>query len=166
MHPVLVPADCTDGFLGAYWRRPEAYLRPAIRAAISSLSLIDQDVVRTAMSPLAADLASGRWQARHSGLLTRGELDLGYRLVVARPRSAQPRSPAAPRGRLKGHRLEGTRLNEPPPFVPRSSVQALPRPLGSLRIEVVNVAPAAQQRGERRDQRRAPAATAKTTTRP
>lgn len=24
--PVPIPADCTDGFLGAYWRRPEAYL--------------------------------------------------------------------------------------------------------------------------------------------
>ena len=26
--PVLIPHDCTDGFLGAWWRRPEAYLRP------------------------------------------------------------------------------------------------------------------------------------------
>jgi hypothetical protein len=26
-----VPGDCTDGFLGAYWRRPQAYLDPAIR---------------------------------------------------------------------------------------------------------------------------------------
>lgn len=94
VHPVLVPADCTDGFLGAYWRRPEAYLRPAIRAAISSLSLIDQDAVRAAMSRLAADLAIGRWQARHRGLLTRGELDLGYRLVVARQRSPQARGAA------------------------------------------------------------------------
>ncbi len=94
VHPVLVPADCTDGFLGAYWRRPEAYLRPAVRAAISSLSLIDQDAVRAAMSRLAADLASGRWQARHGGLLTRGELDLGYRLVVAQQRSPLPRGAA------------------------------------------------------------------------
>jgi SAM-dependent methyltransferase len=91
VHPVLVPADCTDGFLGAYWRRPEAYLRPAIRAAISSLSLIDQDAVGEAMSRLAADLASGRWQTRHGGLLARGELDLGYRLVVARQRSPRAR---------------------------------------------------------------------------
>jgi ubiquinone/menaquinone biosynthesis C-methylase UbiE len=26
IRPVLVPHDCTDGFLGAYWRRPAAYL--------------------------------------------------------------------------------------------------------------------------------------------
>jgi len=81
VQPVLVPADCTDGFLGAYWRRPEAYLRPQVRAAISSLSLIDQDEVRAAMRRLAADLASGRWQDRHADLLTRTELDLGYRIV-------------------------------------------------------------------------------------
>jgi SAM-dependent methyltransferase len=82
--PVPVPADCTDGFLGAYWQRPGAYLRPAVRAAISSLSLIDQRVVGPAMDRLAADLASGRWRERHGDLLARSELDLGYRLVVAR----------------------------------------------------------------------------------
>ncbi len=36
VHPVSVPHDCSDGFLGAYWRRPEAYLDPAVRLAISS----------------------------------------------------------------------------------------------------------------------------------
>jgi Methyltransferase domain len=82
--PVLVPADCADGFLGAYWRRPGAYLRPAVRAAISSLSLLDQQVVGSAMTRLAADLSSGRWRERHGDLLARRELDLGYRLVVAR----------------------------------------------------------------------------------
>jgi SAM-dependent methyltransferase len=81
VQPVLVPADCTDGFLGAYWRRPEAYLRPEVRAAISSLSLIDQDEVGAAMRMLGADLASGRWHDRHADLLSRTELDLGYRLV-------------------------------------------------------------------------------------
>ena len=30
--PVPIPADCTDGFAGAYWRCPEAYLEPAVRS--------------------------------------------------------------------------------------------------------------------------------------
>ena len=30
--PVPIPPDCTDGFAGAYWRRPEAYLEPAVRS--------------------------------------------------------------------------------------------------------------------------------------
>ncbi len=28
--PLPVPHDCTDGVFGAYWRRPEAYLDPAV----------------------------------------------------------------------------------------------------------------------------------------
>jgi hypothetical protein len=34
--PVLVPHDCSDGFLYAYWRRPAAYLDPTIRSGSSS----------------------------------------------------------------------------------------------------------------------------------
>lgn len=34
--PVLVPHDCSDGFLYAYWRRPEAYLDARIRSGSSS----------------------------------------------------------------------------------------------------------------------------------
>ena len=30
---VPVPADCHDGFFCAYWRRPEAYLDPDVRAS-------------------------------------------------------------------------------------------------------------------------------------
>ena len=30
-----IPADCTDGFFGAYWRRPHAYLDSIVRGAIS-----------------------------------------------------------------------------------------------------------------------------------
>ena len=32
VEPVPVPADCTDGFTAAYWRRPDAYLDEAVRA--------------------------------------------------------------------------------------------------------------------------------------
>jgi hypothetical protein len=35
------------------------------------------------LEELRADLASGAWQMRHNDLLTRAELDIGYRLVVA-----------------------------------------------------------------------------------
>ncbi|MDH3694982.1 MAG: class I SAM-dependent methyltransferase [Gammaproteobacteria bacterium] len=31
-----IPHDCTDGFLGAYWRRPTAYLDEHVRSAIST----------------------------------------------------------------------------------------------------------------------------------
>jgi SAM-dependent methyltransferase len=81
--PVPVPWDCTDGFFGAYWRRPEMYLDRDARAAISALSLLDDAYVARAIEQLSSDLADGTWQARHAGLLALEELDLGYRLVIA-----------------------------------------------------------------------------------
>jgi SAM-dependent methyltransferase len=80
--PVPVPADCTDGFLAAYWRRPEAYLDENVRAAISTFSLLKPEVLQPALARLHADLADGTWQARYGGLLALEELDCGYRLVV------------------------------------------------------------------------------------
>jgi SAM-dependent methyltransferase len=83
---IPVPWDCTDGFLGAYWRRPEAYLDPGVRAAISSLVALG-DRAAGGLERLAADLRSGAWQRRHADLLELDELDLGYRLVVTRATS-------------------------------------------------------------------------------
>jgi Methyltransferase domain len=81
--PLLVPVDMVDGVLGAYWRRPEAYLDPAVRANCSGLALADPAVVARGVAALAADLDSGAWQERHADLLSCDALDLGYRLVVA-----------------------------------------------------------------------------------
>ncbi len=79
---VPVPWDCTDGFMGAYWRRPERYLDPEARNAISGISLLDPTIVARAMRALADDLESGAWHRRHADLLALEELDLGYRLVI------------------------------------------------------------------------------------
>jgi SAM-dependent methyltransferase len=81
--PLLVPSDMVDGVLGAYWRRPEAYLDPAVRANCSGLALADPSVVARGVAALAADLESGAWRERHADLLSRDRLDLGYRLVVS-----------------------------------------------------------------------------------
>jgi SAM-dependent methyltransferase len=83
---ISVPWDCSDGFLGAYWRRPHHYLDPDARAAISSLALMPQASVSAAMRDLERDLADGSWQARHADLATRADLDLGYRLIIATSR--------------------------------------------------------------------------------
>jgi SAM-dependent methyltransferase len=78
--PVPVPHDCRDGFLGAFWRRPAAYLDPAVRGAISSLAAIEGQAA-AGLERLRDDLESGAWRARHADLLELDELDLGYRLV-------------------------------------------------------------------------------------
>ena len=81
-HDVPVPHDCIDGFLGAHWRRPEAYLREDVRSATSVFARI-QDV-ESGVERLRHDLASGEWERRYGSLLERSELDVGYRLLVAR----------------------------------------------------------------------------------
>jgi SAM-dependent methyltransferase len=83
VRPVPIPHDCRDGFLGAFWRRPEAYLDPEVRAGISVFALLPQDEVAAAIEALRADLASGAWERRNADILERDELDLGFRVVVA-----------------------------------------------------------------------------------
>jgi SAM-dependent methyltransferase len=83
IEPVLVPHDCTDGFAAAYWRRPRAYLDPAVRAGISMLAQTGDDVLRPGLGQLSADLDSGRWHERHNELLLLEQFDAGYRLLIA-----------------------------------------------------------------------------------
>jgi SAM-dependent methyltransferase len=79
---VPVPWDCRDGFFSAFWRRPEAYLDPAVRAGISTMAR-REDELADGIARLRADLESGEWARRHADLLDLEELDLGYRLLVA-----------------------------------------------------------------------------------
>lgn len=75
---VPVPHDCIDGFLCAYWRRPELYLEPDRRAAISSFARINAD---QGLARLRDDLASGRWARHNHAVLSLDAKDLGYRVV-------------------------------------------------------------------------------------
>ena len=78
-----VPHDCVDGVMAAYWRRPERYLDPSVRASISGLALLPDRDIEPGMRRLAADLESGAWHERHRDLLELDEYDAGYRLVIA-----------------------------------------------------------------------------------
>jgi SAM-dependent methyltransferase len=80
---VPIPHDCRDGFLMAYWRRPEAYLDPAVRANISVFALLPRAEVDALVAGLRADLESGAWERRNADLLARDEYDFGYRILVA-----------------------------------------------------------------------------------
>ncbi len=76
-----IPHDCVDGFLGAYWRRPRAYLDAAVRGAISTFSKLAD--VEPGLDRLRRDLDDGTWARRHAALLERPDLDLGYRLAIS-----------------------------------------------------------------------------------
>ena len=80
---VPVPADCIDGFAGAYWCRPESYLDPSVRAGISSLAQLPPEVAERCVHRLRQDLVSGEWYARYGHLRQLPEIDLGYRLLIA-----------------------------------------------------------------------------------
>lgn len=83
---VPIPADCCDGFLGAYWQRPSFYLDVGVRQAISTFSKLND--VSSGLVRLKQDLADGTWYERHGDLLRLSEIDLGYRLIIARSESA------------------------------------------------------------------------------
>jgi SAM-dependent methyltransferase len=80
---VPIPHDCVDGFHGAFWRRPEAYLDPRIRSGISSYTAVSPEERDEGLRRLAEDVESGAWEDQHRDLLDLDELDLGYRLIVA-----------------------------------------------------------------------------------
>jgi len=79
--PILVPHDCTDGFLYAYWRRPHAYLDARIRSGSSSFWAIEN--VEPGLQKLQQDLETGEWNRRYADLLASDAYDAGYRLIVA-----------------------------------------------------------------------------------
>lgn len=80
--PVPIAHDCEDGFLGAYWRRPHAYLNETVRAGISTFHLVEAEEMLAGLAGLSEDLDNGSWEERYQDLLERDQLDLGYRLLV------------------------------------------------------------------------------------
>jgi len=79
--PIPIPHDCSDGFLAAYWRRPETYLDPDARGSISFFAKMDD--VEPRIARLRQDLEDGNWDRRHGDLRRETAMDFGYRLVIA-----------------------------------------------------------------------------------
>ncbi len=80
--PVPVPIDCVDGFMEAYYARPEAFLDDHVRAAQSSWGFVDAATTARITGRLLRDLESGRWEERHGDLRTQSEHDGSLTLVV------------------------------------------------------------------------------------
>ena len=81
--PMPVPRECTDGFMAAFWGRPEAYLDPEIRSGTSPWHQLPRAVVTRAIGDLQKDLESGEWDRRHGHLRQQSTLDVGLRLIRA-----------------------------------------------------------------------------------
>ena len=82
--PVAIPLDCTDGFVEAFYGRPERMLDPAVRRAQSGWTFVSPDVEPRFVAALSRDLESGVWDARYGHLRTQPTFDGGGRLVIRR----------------------------------------------------------------------------------
>jgi SAM-dependent methyltransferase len=85
VQPVLIPEDCQDAFVGAFWKRPAAFLDPLIQQANSAMAQLDAEVLSRGIDRLRNDLQSGRWSIRNSELQDLTALDVGIRLVIKDP---------------------------------------------------------------------------------
>ena len=79
--PLLIPDDCEDGFMAAYWKRPEAYLIEEIRQSISAFSKIEDP--SRGLKQLGKDIASGKWEEKNQVILKEKKLDAGYVIINA-----------------------------------------------------------------------------------
>jgi len=86
IRPLQIPSDCQDGFLTAFWKRPEAYLSSQVRQAMSPFSKIKN--LSEGLQKLADDLASGVWARKNHALLGSSYFDVGYRVIAAKVRNA------------------------------------------------------------------------------
>lgn len=80
---IPTPGDCTDGFVEAFWRRPEALLDPAVRSAQSLWPLLEPGSERRIVERLASALDSGAWDAAHGYLRQQNQLEGALRLVIS-----------------------------------------------------------------------------------
>lgn len=81
--PIPLAADCSDGFLSAFWARPEAYLDPSVRANMSPFPQADRQLVGSGLDRLAHDLDDGTWDREYGHLRRLASIDLGHRVFVA-----------------------------------------------------------------------------------
>jgi len=84
--PLQIPSDCEDGFLAAFWKRPEAYLSSQVRQSMSPFSQIKN--LSEGLQRLKDDLASGAWAKNNQSILNSSFLDVGYRLISAKVKKA------------------------------------------------------------------------------
>lgn len=80
---VPIPLDCADGFIEAFYGRPEAFLDPRVRAGQSAWEKTGVDV-GPGLTRLAEELESGAWDARYGDLRERPEYVGSLRLITTR----------------------------------------------------------------------------------
>jgi SAM-dependent methyltransferase len=89
--PLRIPLHCTDGFVDAFYGRPEALLNPRVRRAQSAWSFVSEAAQGALVARLSADLASGVWDARFGYLRSQPYFEGSLQILVAVPSSGPGR---------------------------------------------------------------------------
>lgn len=87
VHSIPIPGDCVDGFMEAFYARPEAFLDAAVRRSQSSWTFVSEEKQSEIVQKLRDDLQSGEWDRRFGEWRTRPVFDGSLRLLVGRPPS-------------------------------------------------------------------------------
>jgi SAM-dependent methyltransferase len=82
VRPLTIPLDCRDGFVDAFYGRPEAMLDPAVRRAQSGWSFVAEDAQARFAARLSDDLDLGVWDERFDHLRTQPEFVGSIRVLV------------------------------------------------------------------------------------
>jgi SAM-dependent methyltransferase len=82
---VPVPFDCTDGFIEAYYGRPERLLDPEARKACSAWSFVDEQLAGRYVEALREAIESGAWDARYGHLREQPHYEGSLVLIKALP---------------------------------------------------------------------------------
>jgi SAM-dependent methyltransferase len=85
VEPVPVPSDCTDGFVEAFFGRPEALLDERVRRSQSAWGFIGPEAEAASVATLRAVLDDGSWDRRHGHLRTVAAYAGSLRLITATP---------------------------------------------------------------------------------
>jgi hypothetical protein len=82
---VPVPFNCTDGFIEAYYGRPERLLDPEARKACSAWSFVDEQLAAQYVEALREAIESGAWDARYGHLREQPYYEGSLVLIKALP---------------------------------------------------------------------------------
>jgi hypothetical protein len=82
LQTIPIPLDCTDGFVEAYYGRPEQLLDPRVRAAQSGWSFVSPMAQERFVEALGGDLRSGAWDHQHGWMRELPAFVGALRLVI------------------------------------------------------------------------------------
>jgi SAM-dependent methyltransferase len=81
---VPIPIDCADGFIEAYYARPELFLDPAVRLSQSAWSFVKAEAQDRIVRTLRDDLKAGVWDQKFGEWRKKPYFEGSLRLIVSR----------------------------------------------------------------------------------